>query len=383
MSRNACTVRTVRFELSSLLRRTALVAASFAFALPGSAAAQYAIPEPGSDLPFFSLDSPIGAIEYVSARGLRVGDTGLTLGGFASLELDRQEGGPALFEIDGVNFLVLYEPFDFLRGFAEIELGRLLSVQTDRDGVRSDPDAEIERLYGDLSPNDAMNLRIGKFLTPVGRWNLVPAEPFVWTANEPEIVETAFDEHQTGGAFFGSVYPGSHNVSYWLYGQFMDPLDPSDDPLPSHRSLGGRLEFGDALGNWSIGASVLASEKNDDWSYLGGLDALLQLGPVELMSEFDIREDTRPKDDSEDLWGVYLQGVVDVGRLVSPLRGLYAVGRYEHYDANDPLEDADLWDVGLTWLPVPWVNIKATYRFTDHPTEDVRRGLSASFSIVF
>jgi hypothetical protein len=353
------------------------------FGLCSSARAQQAIPwdtVPSADQPVLSFDSPVGPIEYFPGRGLHVGRTGLTIGGFTTLEIDREEGEPGVIELDSVNFLVLFRPIDALRFFAEIEVGGLLAVQTDDGKVRSDPEATIERLYADLSRSDALNLRLGKFQTPVGRWNLVPAEPFVWTASDPVQIERAFDEHQTGAALFGSLYPSSNTLSYWLYGQFVNPLDPDPDPEPADRSVGGRLEYGGPLEEWSLGASFLASERKSEWNFLGGLDALWRVGPLELTSELVVAGGDIP---DRDLWGIYVQGVYDLRSLYPILRGFYLVGRYEHFDPSGSSQDANLWDLGITWIPRPYLNIKAGYRFSDRETVDVRRGLTASVSLIF
>jgi hypothetical protein len=381
MDRNA---RTNFSESSSPRRNTSRFVGMFltaCLAVPSgiASAQQSSSPEPPTDEPLFSVDSPVGAIEYVTGRGLHLGHTGLTIGGFSTAEIDREEGKPASIELDGVNFLVLFEPFSGLRGFAEIEVGNILSIQTDGD-TDSDPQVDVERLYGDLVYSDAVNARFGKFQTPVGRWNLVPAEPFVWTSSDPVMLETAFDEHQTGGALFGSLYPGSNTLSYWLYGQFLDPLDPSDDPKPADRTVGGRLEYGGAVGEWSLGSSFLAFERNNDWSYLGGLDGLLRVGPLELQSEFVLVEGDLP---DRDQWGIFLQGVYGLGDLHRSLRKVYAVGRYEHFDPSGWSQEADIFDVGVAWLPVQFLNLKLGYRFTNHESDEVRRGLTASVSVLF
>ena len=342
-------------------------------------AQQSALPDPPTDEPLFSVDSPVGAIEYVAGRGLHLGDTGLTIGAFTTLEIDREEGKPASIELDGVNLLGLFEPLPWLRGFAEVEVGHILSIQTDGD-VDSDVQVDVERLYGDLVYRDALNARFGKFQTPIGRWNLVPAEPFVWTASEPVLVETAFDEHQTGGALFGSFFPGSDTLGYWLYGQFLDPLDPSDDPPPSDYSVGGRLEYGGAIEDWSLGGSFLAFERNDEWSYLGGLDGLLRIGGLELQSEFVIVEGDQPE---RDQWGIYVQAVHGLGGLHPGLRNVYAVGRYEHFAPSGWSQDSDIFDLGVAWLPVQFLNLKLGYRFATHESDQVRRGLTASVSVLF
>lgn len=363
--------------------RTARALAGLAFGLAlvcgplAAARAQdtAAAPEPSPDeSPVFSIDSPIGRFAYRAGRGLQFGDTGLTVGGFTSLEFDREEGRSGELEIDGVNFLVLLQPVDFFRGFAEIEVEEVFSVQTDGDGPDSHANVEAKRLYGDLLFAEAATLRVGKFQTPVGRWNLVPAEPFVWTAIEPVLTEVVFDEHQTGAALTGSFHPGDGTLDYWVYGQAVDPLDPDSDPEPGDHSVGGRLEFGRALEGWSVGASTLATEKNGDWSYLGGLDAEWQIGRLGLTSEFVVQEG---EVEDRDVWAVYLQGVFEL------VPTLYAVGRYEHFDPSGSRDDSNLFDLGGAWIPVPWIHFRASYRFADEQTDEVRRGVSASISVVF
>jgi hypothetical protein len=44
---------------------------------------------------------------------------------------------------------------------------------------------EVERLYLDYLHSDALATRLGKHLTPIGRWNLRHADPLVWTATRP------------------------------------------------------------------------------------------------------------------------------------------------------------------------------------------------------
>ena len=353
------------------------------FALSSIAHAQPMIasePGPSSDDPLFSIDSPIGSIDYVLGRGLRLGRTGLHIGAFTTLEIDKKEDASGTVELDSLNFLLLWEPTDFFRAFTEIEVGGLLSYDTDTGKTLSDPETTFERLYADLSRNDTLNLRIGKFQTPVGIWNLVPAEPFTWTANDPILVETAFDEHQTGGAFFGSAYPGSNSLDYWLSGQFLDSLDPSSDPVPADRSVGGRLRYGGPLGDWAVGASVLASERDGNWNVLGGLDAFWLVGPLELQGEWAIVRGDIP---DRNLWGIYLQGVYDLGSHTAFLRGLHLVGRYEYFDPSEAGPDSHLWNAGLTWNPTRFLTIKAGYQFADRQTDFVSRGFFSSISLLF
>ena len=322
----------------------------------------------------------LGPLEYTTARGLRFGDSGLTIGGFSTFEIDRENGEPANLALDNLNFLALYEPVDSLRVFAELEIGGLLGWETDSSNVTSSPKANFERLYLEYSASDALNFRVGKFLTPVGRWNLAPAEPFVWTATQPRILERGLDEHQTGVAIFGSFYPEKRAVNYWIYGQVIDAFDEESDETPAERSVGGRIEYGEARGAWSFGSSLLASELDGAWSTAGGVDAKWRVTDrLELSSELLVSGGDIP---GRDFWGMFVEGAYPLDRLSPKLTKLYLVGRVEHFDLSGE-RATQIFDFGLTWLPAPWLNLKAGYRAPTHSSADLRAGLDVSISVVF
>lgn len=323
----------------------------------------------------FSIDSPLGPFEYGVGRGLRIGNTGLNVGGFTTVEFDKEQGEYGELELDGVNLLILFSPNQYIRGFADLEFGDLFLWDTERDDVELDVSFAIERLYFDLSVGDPLSLRMGKFQTPIGRWNLVPAEPFVWTAEEPVFIEVMFDEHTTGGSFLGSTEAGGGTFEYWVYGAFFDPLYPDEDLATADHSVGTRFQYGQGIGNsWSIGGSFLATEIDADWSFLGGIDAEVRWERLLLTSELTLQQGHIA---DRDLWDFYVQSVIEI------VPTLHLVGRYEHIDPSGREEDAHLGDLGVAWTPKPYLHFKATYRFTNKQTEEVRRGLSASFSIVF
>ncbi len=325
-----------------------------------------------SDDVLFSLGSPIGPIEYRPARGLRVGWTGLNIGGFKTYEFEKEEGDDWFFAIDSINFLVLFQPIHRLRLFMELEVGGLYEADLSTGESESDPFANFQRLYGEISVFDSLNLRGGKFLTPVGDWNLVPAEPFTPTAIEPALLE-AFDEHQTGAMIHGSFFPEAGMLRYWLWGQAND-FDTEEDEDSTDHGVGGRVEYSGRYDKWSIGSSFLAAEQSDEWGYVGGLDARLRCGRFEFASEFVYTWGNRENPIS---WGAFLQGKAEV------LPNFFLIGRYEHSAPSEGLRNLEIGDVGLLWTPVPYLNFKATYRFTDRQSEEFPEGFKAAFSVVF
>jgi hypothetical protein len=368
-----------RSDRPSPIRRAAIILQLFV-TLVSSAAWANPMNQPAPNIAraepeAFGADTPFGRLSYQAGRGLRVGNTGLVLGGFATAEVERLEGGESIGGVDGVNFLAFIDPVPYLHLFTELEVERLAELESGQEGVRSAPTLEINRLYLDFGARDALNVRFGKFLTPIGRWNVTRIEPLLWTTSEPLIVEEVFDETATGAMLHGSVFPRGGALSYSLYGTFFDPLDVDPDEHPAKHNAGAHLEWA-SLRGWTVGASYFAAQlQNGEWNHLGGADLLWQPHRrVELSGEALFGEGSR---EDGTLWGLYAQAVVET------VRTLYLVGRYERFDSPGVKRAVNLFDLGLAWTPVPYLRFKADYLIADHRDELAEPGLRLSFSLLF
>jgi hypothetical protein len=324
----------------------------------------------------FGRDTPIGRLEYVPGRGLQVGRTKLTIGGFATIAGERLEGGHGAVTLDNANVFLFFDPVPYVHVFSEIELSRLAEWDTDRPHAHSAPGIDVDRLYVDVGKTDLLNVRFGRFLTPIGRWNQTPADPLLWTTSDPLIIEEVFDEAVRGAMLWGTTFPHGSALSYALYGTFLDAIHHDRDADPAEHSAGARLEWA-SLAGWTIGASYFTSQHTHErWHHLGGVDALWRPHErVELSMEAVSGEGSQHAGHE---WGLYAQGVVEV------VRTLYAVGRYERFDP--PEADGrtlDLFDIGITWVPRYYLRLKADYRLADHRDELSAPGLRMSFSILF
>jgi hypothetical protein len=166
-------------------------------------------------------------------------------------------------------------------------------------------------------------------------------------------------------------------ASYSLYGTFLDPIAPERQAPPAGHSAGAHLEWA-SLSGWTVGGSYFASEAHGEgaWNHLGGVDALWQpTARLELSAEALFGEGTR---EEGALWGLYAQAVIET------LPTLYAVGRYERFDPPGEGRAIDLFDVGLAWVPVNYLRLKADYRFADHFDDELATpGFRASLSVLF
>lgn len=323
----------------------------------------------------FGADTPLGRFSYQAGQGLRLGKTGLTIGGFSTVEVEHLENGERRGGIEELNFLISYDPVPFVHLFTELGVGSLAEVERGRRGVRSNPSLEVERLYLDLGSRDDLRLRFGKFRTPIGRWNLTPRDPLLWTTSTPLLVEEVFDEKTTGAMLHGSVFPEGGALSYSLYGAFLPPLEPEPDEHPVRYSTGAHLEWA-SLKGWTLGASYFASQRrNGEWNHLGSADLLwFPHQRVELSGEILFGEGSI---ENGATWGLYTQGVVET------LPTLYLVGRYERFHPPGGGRDINLFDLGFAWVPVPYLRFKADYLIADHRHELAAPGLRFSFSLLF
>ena len=326
-----------------------------------------------SNKPF--QEQPLGSnTGYFPGRSYRLGSTVANLGGFLVAEGSRPEGEQTELSVDDLTFLLWVEATPKLRLFSEIQVNNLFLAADDAKTISSDPGLQVNRIYGDLDLGDRLSIRVGKFLTPIGRWNPVLAEPFVWTTSEPRIADLAFDDTTTGAMVGGAAFSENGTFHYSIYGQFLDPSKPDSEPPHASRSVGTRVEYMSLLGGWSVGGSFLAVEKDGLWHYLGGLDGLLQHGPLEITGELLVEDG---KLEERRLWGAYVQGVYEL------VTGFHLIARLEHFDRTNGGVPLNPVDAGVAWFPKANLLLKADYLLTDHRTDDVAPGIRASVSLLF
>ena len=329
-------------------------------------------PVEASEAPLATWSTPIGDLRYTPGRGLGVGDTGLTLGGYSNLTLFRDEGEAARFSLEDLSLFVIWEPVARLRFFSELEYDNVSTGDSHGRAQSREESATVERLYLDLGVSDAVNLRAGIFLTPVGRWNLIHAAPLVWTTSRPLTTERPFDPNLTGIMLSGSVFPSAGTLTYTVYDQFAGPIEGNPDFDPADHSVGGRLQY-DADRGWSVGTSYLAALRSGDWRHLGGLDFLWSQRPLEIMGEAVLEAGSG----GAPQWGFYLQPVLALTTRLA------LVARYEHYAAPGPPPQVNIMTMGFAVRLVPTVVLKAEYQVVDRHTEVAPAGFRASIAALF
>ena len=342
-------------------------------------------------------DSPQDAWNYQLGKGLHFGDSGLWLGGYANLQVEDLKNAPWQAQLNDLSLFVGWEKGRW-RFFSEFEIGDGLTVGNGQALTTHQGYFNLERLYLDYRVENAFNVRAGKFLTPIGRWNQIHAAPLVWTTSIPLIVDGPFAMHTTGGMAYGNFEAFDRLWGYAAYGggrnqfDFKLPDESSDD---NYKDIAGIRLFHESPGVYQIGLSYAHYSETSfhrGVKNLVGLDAFWTRKRYELSGEFSYRFGKGVRNNEYDapsgsgsLWGLYVQGV-------APLAGdLYAVARYEAFQREGSTEVGSLWVAALAYRPLPALVFKAEYRFADYsgrnpPTQIYgvfSEGFAASVAVLF
>lgn len=310
-------------------------------------------------------------------EGWQVPGTNFKLGGYASAGIENDRHARANAGIDDFSLFVHWDNDGKLRLFSELDLEQPLAWEEGQGLTTDHAYLALERLYVDYLHSEHFNFRAGKFLTPIGRWNVIHAAPLVWTTSRPLVTERLFPTNATGAMAYGTLPALGTTLDYSLYtaiGEDWRPdpkLDPFEEAYGMHLSLplSGLGELGMSYANFEQ-KSAVGERKN-----LVGLDYFWTRDRYEISFEGAWRfSDEGSRSDEK---GLYLQGVV-------PLSGRwYAIARYEFYDPAGPAPGLNLWLAGLAYRISPAMILKAEYSRAADNRIQAPEGLFASFAILF
>ena len=135
---------------------------------------------------------------YQLGQGMQIGSLPIYVGGYFSTDYERNDK-VTIYDLDDLAFISYgnYEKFSFM---AELEYKELY-VKTkvgDRTFTTKDTHLYIERLYIDYTLNENYMIRVGKFNSPIGYWNIVPINVLRDTSSHPITSDILFPMFTTG-----------------------------------------------------------------------------------------------------------------------------------------------------------------------------------------
>jgi len=338
------------------------------------------------------------------------------LGGYTDIEFIDQRGKKSFFDQHRFVPFIYGEVTDQIKIAAEIEF-----EHGGTDNNQGDGDIKVEFAVIDYELHEALNLRAGIILSPLGHFNLIHDSPINDLTARPlvdrRIIPTTLSE--AGAGFFGTFYPTElSKIDYEIYlvngfEGFKD-FDPATGDADSNISQTGGLrgargsQSSDINDNKAVvgrvaispflGAEVGFSGHIGDYDADGdntlaiyAVDWTLQKGPFELLGEYAVANVERKgrvklfndSRESEDdiipgrMDGAYIQANYHFfpewlrqtwPKLFGPESIFTLVGRYDVIDigsSDSDVGDRDRWTVGANFRPVEDTVFKLEYQIND------------------
>ncbi len=263
----------------------------------------------------------------------------VNVGGYSSARVQQNRHGKAEAALDEISLIFTWDNQDRVKFFAEIELENPLSWREGGAFRSNNSYLDVERLYLDYAFNDQVNLRAGRFLTPIGRWNLLHAAPLVWTTSRPVATSRLFPMALNGMMLHGSKPFDDAALEYSVFAETLKDQNEEANELRFRNARGARVVYSGLV---DVGATVMEFDENDlikrEYRMLS-LDFIKSYQGWELSGEAFFR---KSKHYHEDTGGAYLQGVAPLGNK------WFLIGRLESFKPT--LEDSvERAVVGLAW----------------------------------
>lgn len=304
---------------------------------------------------------------------------------------------------------IFAEITDRLRFGTEIEFEHAPGIEVEDGEAEGAGEVKVEFATLDYTINEALGVRAGYILVPLGRFNLLHDDPINELTDRPLfnrlIIHSALS--QTGVGFFGTVYPSDRSLlSYEAYvvNGFTsgiitsDGLRLEDGPgFSEHdnnfaKSLVGRVAFSPFLG-LELGASAeMGKYASGDSTFTGDermtvwvLDGTWQHGRVDLLGEYgqahaDLPPSLRNTGYANRQDGYYVEGQYHFGHgLIPPAATSIFTGvvRWDHVDLARGIDGGarERLTLGLNWRPIGDAVLKTGFQWNwDTPQGATTRG---------
>jgi len=329
-------------------------------------------------------ENDTSAASYELGHGWQVPGTGFRLGGYSTVELQNDKHQPWSTGISDLSLIVTWEGDGKLKLFSESNLENALTYEQGSLLTSKHTYLELERLYADYLYSEHVNLRVGKYLTPIGRWNVIHASPLVWTTSRPLITEETFPTNATGAMLYGTLPTPGHDIDYSVFTALGKDwrTDPKINPFKQAYGLHINLptssigEFGFSYASFQQeGATEALEGIIGEHKNLIGFDYFWTQNRYELTAELAYRFTNKRRISEEK--GLFVQGVAPLSER------WYAIGRYEWYNKVGPAPAMQLGVLGLAMHLTPAMIFKAEYSSATNNHIQAPEGLFTSFSVLF
>jgi hypothetical protein len=128
-----------------------------------------------------------------------------------------------------LSFLLTWNGDSRWQFFGEFEFETPLVWNNKRGLTLKQTRFDIERLYLDYNVSESMNIRMGRFLTPNSRWNLLHASPLVWTSTRPLATYRLFPTATNGLMLHGSKPFNDISLDYMVFAEVLEDVEQDEE----------------------------------------------------------------------------------------------------------------------------------------------------------
>jgi hypothetical protein len=314
--------------------------------------------------------------DFQPGKDWQLPGTGFHFGGYATLSLQDGDDAPASLSLEHASLFVHWEGDGRFRFFSEIDLQSLVTIEKGSEPAYPQAYPSLQRLYVDYLYSDRLSFRLGKFLTPIGRWNVIHEDPLVWTTTRPLVSEQAFPTNTTGAMAFGSLLLLGRPVDYSIYAALPDDWRTVPAEQPFEEATGVHVST-PITGTAEIGVSAVSFVQRGTAGEqkLVGLDYLWSRNRYEIMAEAIYRLSSEGGAASER--GAFVQAVAPVSER------LYLVGRYEFYEEAQPAPPLNILLAGVAFKYSRALIFKAEFTHVSNERALIPEGFFTSMAVSF
>ncbi len=319
--------------------------------------------------------------DYELGEGLQVDDLPVYIGGYISSQYAHQDKTDR-YSVDDLAIMSYgsYEKFSYM---AEFEFKDLYTEIDDRNSsvVRHDQKLYAERLYIDYEIDDEYSLRVGKYNSPIGFWNLLPINVLRETTSSPVLTTIIYPKFTTGADLsYTSFNKGELKIDLIL--QNNNALDDNYNnyKVDKHYGLGisyekdgYTLKFNGGYFHQSVFSN---NNERSGYNYNKDLGYALISGKYEA-EQFELLAEAatqRSNNNDSAAYASYLQGTYHFTGCHS------TVLRVESFQDPTNHTSDSFAVVGYTFRPLYPIALKVEYQFHSLAGQDQ---FLASFSVMF
>lgn len=294
--------------------------------------------------------------EYKLGEGQQIDSLPLYLGGYFSLDY-RNMGSENRYRIDDVAVMG-YGNYDKFSYMAEFEF-KSFYVDTRLHGnstVTKDERLHKERIYLDYRFNENYKLRVGKYNSPIGFWNLLPVNVLRQTTSNPISTNIIFPKFTTGlEASYSSYNEGDLTVDVML--QHNKDLDDVYNNYKIDNHYGFNILYEEDEYSLKLNGGYfenINAQSDEDKRYYLLLSGKYDVEEYQVQAEIGLQDSNRFSATTP--YAGYLQALYRLNERH------ILVSRFEAYKDNVLNKQEQIGIVGYTYRPTYPIAFKAEYQ---------------------